>query len=177
MAKQKGRKDGALVILTDFRTRPDPAPPACGCARWADPEMLVIGEWERDAFEVVEEGIRGLAWLSRLRCRMCGQIWTVAQDWLIYDRGLFYRGSGAPPTALLTWRGLLGALAGRGARVTYANPSQSIELPRAIGLLADETPGIALSDLAALLPVEVRFIRAHAEDVIRETGADIDLTR
>lgn len=137
----------------------------CDCYSLPDKGSVRLGEWPSDRFEVIEREIDGIWWLHRLKCKKCRTIWHVAAEERIYDVWLLQRGPIPSQTQLRTFRDLLMAAKASGAIVRYAEPTVSWEIPAAIQELAEETPGIACSEIERLLPVDAEIVRQHARQV------------
>jgi hypothetical protein len=152
-----------------------PAPAECSCHRIPDRGFIDPCEWSSDWLDFVEREIDGLFWLNRAICKKCGTMWLIAVDTLIYDVLLLARNlEGAWPD-VQSYRGLLNATRKTGNWFQYVDPMNSMELATAIERLAKETPGITLSELVELLPIDRDVARHHAVVVARNHGLRIDL--
>ncbi len=110
-------------------------------------------------------------------CKNCKTQWTVAQDNNIYDVWIVVRSARDDTAKVNTYRGLLSQAVTFGAMVRYGDPMHSVELPWAIEELARETPGISVTELTALLPVDRDVVMHHARAVLSGTGVSIDLKK
>ena len=151
-----------------------PAPAACECHKIANNRPISMGEFSYDGFDHVQRGAGQMFWLHRFRCRVCAAEWWLVLESRIYDVWICYRGWTNQP-AIGTYRELLALAVRLGARVRYAEPEVSVEIPATIEDLAIESPGISLTELAQLLPVPVEVIRLHAERVAKASGVNINL--
>jgi len=89
----------------------------------------------------------------------------VAEEGVIYDVWLIFRGIEANISAVSTYRGLLKAAANTGEFFRYADPMNSIEIPIAIKSLIEETPNIPIDEITALLPVPKLIVEHHIEQL------------
>jgi hypothetical protein len=147
----------------------------CDCHLQPDVGSVMLGRWSSQRLEAVEREIGAIWWLHRMKCTVCGTIWKIAAEERIYDVWLLWRDSFPWPPEILTYHGLLMAAKDSGASVYYLDPGESIEIPAAIQSLAEETPGLACSTIAALLPVDEEIVRRHARDVALRHKLQIDL--
>ncbi|MBC7283497.1 hypothetical protein [Hoeflea sp.] len=153
-----------------------PAPADCDCHTLCDTDFIEMGEWVPAADVIVtDREVDGIPWRFNLTCIICETQWLVAVEERIYDIWLIRRASCAPWPEVLTYRGLL-ALAKRAASgVCYQDPTNSIEIPAAICDLAEENPGIPLSEIVAVLPIDAVTAHHHAIRVIAQHDAQITL--
>jgi hypothetical protein len=124
-------------------------------------------------------------WLSAERCRQCGQWWLVGTEDGHIDVLCLRRLTLEAADRLLkedVWPSdfnryatllRLGKEAGRiGGWIEGMDPSLS-SIPWTIARLARETPGIAVSELAELLNLELSAATMFAEKVVKEKGVII----
>ncbi len=148
---------------------------ACECHTTADYESVILGHWTSQNMDFLEPENGLPAWLHRAVCKTYATLWTFVEEGLIYDTLIVVRGSVADIPEARSFRGLLSLAIRSGASVHYLAPMQSRELPMAIEQLATESPGISLTELTALLPVDRHIVRHHALDVLSRTDLNIDL--
>ena len=151
------------------------APAKCDCHLQPDVGFVALGRWPSGRLEVLERAIDGNWWRHRMKCTVCGTIWKIAAEERIYDVWLLFRNEISWPSGVQTYRGLLLAAKESGASVHYFNPQESFEIPAAIRSLAEESPGIGLSEITELLPVDARFVGQHARDMVSQYRLDINL--
>lgn len=166
--KTRSFKKTLLAIL--------PAPAACACHTLRDTDFVEMGEWVPDVDIVVTvREVDGIRWRFNITCVICETQWLIALEERIYDIWLIRRASCAPWPEVRTYRGLL-ASAKRGAPgVCYQDPTNSIEIPAAICDLAEENPGIPLSEIVAVLPIDAVTAHHHAIRVMAQHDAQITL--
>lgn len=153
-----------------------PRPAECDCHGIRDYGSIVIGH-STEEFEYVARKADSPAWIFTVICRICGTRWTVAEEGLIYDLWIVFRGEQADLAEANSFRGLLSLAAKSGVGIGYVDPWQSRELPAGIERLARESSGISLTELTDLLPVHRDVVRHHARQVIADTGLFIDMDR
>ncbi len=151
-----------------------PAPATCTCHTIPNGHLSTIGSSSPDTFNQVESATAVFLWEYPAQCKVCATEWWVVEESRIYDVWILFRGWDNPPK-IDTYRGLLALAVDKGARVQYVDPYMSIEIPAAIENLANETPGIAVSELASLLLIPLDVIRFHAHRALQEAGFKIDL--
>ena len=151
-----------------------PAPAACRCHTIPNRHLVTMGASSPDTFDHLEGGTGDLHWMHRVQCRVCATEWWVVEESRIYDVWILFRGWANRPI-VDTYRELLSLAQGMGARVHYVHPEVSIEIPAAIKDLAKESPGIAVSELARLLPIPLDVVWLHARRVSQEADLNIDL--
>lgn len=149
----------------------------CACHLMPSKTILPHSVSTVTAFEFVEREVSSLRWLHRVACTHCQTVWLAAIDSRIYDVWIMARGASADMPEVKTYHGLLETAVKLGANVRYDDPMNSVEIPAAINILAQETPGIALSTIVALLPVDHSVTRHHALNAISENKVRIDLGR
>ncbi|MEO8530351.1 MAG: hypothetical protein ABI459_03955 [Deltaproteobacteria bacterium] len=162
--------------VADLKAQLDKAlvpPNPCLCHTVRSGGCVRFGLWTVDDFDITENAVDGKWWLHRLSCRVCHTGWLVAADERIYDLWLAFREPITPPPDILTYRGLLAAARNTGECVGYVDPLHSWEIPAAIQDLARETPGIALSEIVDLLPIDRHVAHKHAVKVMAEHGVNI----
>ena len=169
-------RDGQRVA--DFRAelrKSLPHPADCECHTISDWGLVILGQWSPDNFEVVQRETSSPYWLHSLVCKECQTRWTVAEDSRIYDVWIVVRVASFDMAKVNSYSGLLSLAVSSGAMVRYDDPIHSIELPAAIEELAREKPGISLTELTGLLPVDREIVDHHARDVIAKSRVSIDL--
>ena len=154
--------------IADFKAMLAKALPSlapCSCHTKPNYSFVTLGDWSTNDFELAEREIDGLFWLHRLVCKTCGTNWMVAEEGVIYDVRLIFRGIEANVSAVSTYHGLLKAAANTGAFFGYADPMNSIEIPIAIKSLIEETPNIPIDEIIAILPVPKLVVEHHIEQL------------
>jgi len=150
-----------------------PVPAACSCHTLSNKHLLTMGGISLEGFEHLVRGVRHMFWLHRFRCKTCHTEWWLAEEARIYDVWILFRSWDTPPS-LNTYHELLSMAVSLGASVRYFQPEVSIEIPITIEELAQEKPGMKVSEIAQLIPVPLEIIRQHARDVALKTGLHID---
>jgi hypothetical protein len=158
----------------------------CACALLSDRAIVPMGVslLYHDVYETLEEvKQRGdpYLWLSANKCRLCGQWWLVAQEdhndvWCLRrlnqetaDRLL--KDDLWPPD-FDNYSTLLSAGLEAGIFVSYHEP-ENLELRANMALLAGETPGIRVSELAKLLNLDMLTATILAQTVVREKAVHV----
>ncbi|CTQ49431.1 hypothetical protein [Jannaschia donghaensis] len=150
-------------------------PACCDCHSQPDDGSVSLGEWPSDRFEIIEREIDGIWWLHRLECKECKTMWHLAAEERIFDVWLLKRYPIASRSQVQTYRDLLMSAKASGSKVWYFDPTVSWEIPAAIRDLAEETPGIACSEIERILPIDVGIVRQHARVVASKYKLDINL--
>ena len=141
-----------------------------------------------DAFSVVETTPPAPHWwLSLRQCKSCSQFWMWATDTRVNDVILFRRIStndaqriritGVWPEEFSTYARVLKIGKSLGHQWRYLDPLNSLELYWTVVDLAQAEPGIAVSEIARLLPVSLSATTTLADKAVRQEGINIDLTK
>ena len=174
--------EGITRLLQEFAERVDSS--QCRCVRVA--QVAVIDMWDEGVFRTFElERERGEPywWLSMYRCNVCGQAWLVAQEerqndvfclrrLVVEERDRLLQKNGWPNDfdqyeSLLT----LGAAAGHSVR--FVDPLCS-SLCWTVLDLAKERPGIRVTELAALLNLDLQLAEQLAQQAVKTSAAQIN---
>ncbi len=150
----------------------------------AGPQYAVY-EKLSETLEIVKPSGEPYDWVSVQRCRKCGQWWLVAEEIGHIDILCLRRLTLETAARLLKddiWPPdfdkystllRLGKEAGRiGGWIEGMDPSFS-SIPWTIALLARETPGIHVSELAELLNLSLSVATKFAKEVVKEKGVII----
>lgn len=147
----------------------------CRCEAIPDWGLVTLGRWTSEGFEHIEQQEHTPYWLQAMICKTCKTHWIVGQDNIIYDVWIVVRATCRDISRIKTYRGLLSQAIRSGAMVGYEHPMQSVELPWAIKELAQETPGISVTEMTALLPADREVVMHHARAVLSQGDVSIDL--
>jgi hypothetical protein len=158
---------------------------SCGCNRLGD--LSFIGMGEEEAIFITLERQKDFGddrwWLSLFECRACAQTWLVACEQRIYDVYFFRRLNKNEsfrivseeywPDHFKSYSDLLRQAVEFGCCVHYLDPLNSLEIYWTIVDIALAKPGVAISELSELLPINIEMTRAIAKKAIAEPGVVI----
>lgn len=156
----------------------------CNCATLAGLAVVPMGEHEGVFDTLSEVRRRGMPWwwLGCAECRACGQVWLIAQEErqndifimrkLDADAGYQLVSNDVWPTDFDRFERLLEIGRDSGHRVSFVDPLGDSSLIDTAGDLAQERPGIRVSELASLLALPP----ALAAEVARQAVADRGVT-
>jgi hypothetical protein len=164
------------------------SPAACICNELQDLCDIGMGH-EDNAFRTLDKRAdfgEECWWLSLFSCSNCGQDWLVACEQRVYDVWFLKRTRAEIakqivelrqwPSVFRSYAELLRLALERGHSVCYLDPADSIELSGAVEDLAKAKPGITISELYALLPIDLSTTRHIARKVCRQTGVVVDFS-
>jgi hypothetical protein len=158
---------------------------SCGCNRLGD--LSFIGMGEEEAIFLTLERQKDFGddrwWLSLFECRECNQTWLVACEQRIYDVYFLRRLNKVDsirivseeywPDYFKSYSDLLRQAVEFGCCVRYFDPLNSLEIYWTIVDIALAKPGVAISELSELLPIDIEMTRAIAKRAIAEPGVVI----
>jgi hypothetical protein len=160
-------------------------PLRCECITLPDLNLVDMGE-HYEVFETLDEVVRRgepFWWLSAYRCRECDDWWLVAQEERHNDVFCLRRLSESEVGSILAGREwpqdfdryetLLKLGMEMGRHVDFVDPVSARSLRWTIEDLARARPGIKLSELAALLNLDLKTASALARGVAGSTGVII----
>lgn len=169
-----------------LRSRPDHV---CECVTVADIGIVDMGAHEPVFASLDKVATRGAPywWLWAARCRRCGQGWLVGSEERQND--VFCMKRLSPPVLAEIVHGRqwpadfdhyedllrIGRDAGRSVR--FIDPLAGSSLRETMADLARDRPGLPLSDLVALLNLDLDVAERLAISVMEQTGVVIDLGR
>jgi hypothetical protein len=154
-------------------------PLECLCIE--QPNIAIIDmfkEWEKIFLPINQIVQRGAPywWLYLSRCSKCYQYWLVAQEErLTSAEGEQIISKNNWPTIFDEYESLLKIGKDAGKSVRFIDPINSKSLAYTVEDLAQNKPGIKLSQLAALLNLDMNTALAISQKVIKEKGVKITL--
>jgi len=180
--------NGALYrirqLLSEYARQESPF--RCKCFQLSDITVVDMGEESEAVFQYMEEvKKRGepFWWLSLEHCRECNQWWLVAseerQNDLYCLRRLDMRtadeilNKNSWPDYFDRYETLLRLGHDTGRSVRFMDPMES-SLSWTIADLAKERPGIAISEVAKLLNLDMEVAKELAEKAVKKEGVQIN---
>jgi len=158
----------------------------CRCQRVANTDVVDMGHHE-DVFrtlELLRDRGHPYWWLSIYRCSVCNQGWLVAQeerqndvfclrrmDPLEFDRA---GRENDWPGDFDRYENLLQIGKAAGRTVRWVDPMNSFSLRSTVTDLARERPHIRVSEIAALLDLDLSVTAELARRAVQTEGVDID---
>ncbi len=162
------------------------APLQCKCIRLSDMAVVTTGEESKAVFQHMEEvRKRGepFWWLSLEHCRECNQWWLVASEEQQNDVYCLRRldrqtadeilNKNSWPDCFDRYETLLRLGHNNGISVRFLDPMDS-SLAWTIADLAKERPGIAISEIAKLLNLDMEVAKELATKVVRNERVQIN---
>jgi len=161
-------------------------PKSCGCITLADADITDMGsEKEEAVFETLNE-IKSHGepywWLALYQCKACEQNWLTAQETRQNDIHCFKRLTIEDakkikdfndwPKHFKTYEELLLIGKEHGCSVRFIDPLNS-SMVYTISDLANERPGISVSEIAALLSIDPELAQNLCKKAEKQEGAQI----
>jgi hypothetical protein len=172
-------------LLSEFARQA--APRRCKCIELADIDVVNMGEESKAVLsymETVKKRGEPFWWLSIDHCRECGQWWLVASEERHNDLYCLRRLDRQAADEILSknrwpnyfdkYETLLRLGYDAGIRVRFVDPIDS-SLTWTIADLAKESPGIAISDIAKLLNIDIELAKELAKKAVKDEGVQIRL--
>ena len=171
-------------LLSEYARQTSPL--QCKCIQLSDIAVVATGEESKAVFQHMEEiAKRGdpFWWLSLEHCRECNQWWLVASEERHNDVYCLRRldsqtadeilNKNSWPDCFDRYETLLRLGQHTGISVRFVDPMDS-SLAWTIADLAKERPGIAISEIAKLLSLDMDVAKHLARKAVKNEGIQID---